>query len=176
MTEVAFPLLLLNSYEGLAKSLLVTPSHPPQPSSFGIMPAMSPRSVRVGFLTTVKENAFPAAVVFASRRIIRSSDVKRFSVISRRSDSDASNMAIAQLACAQILGDLADALLHVIPPQAQRLSIKGNAPDRDVDMRVFRVVVGNRNPIKIFAEILLDALHQVSGQTWQIGTISKLRR
>ena len=50
------------------------------------------------------------------------------------------------------------------------------APDNHVNVRVFRIVVGNRRPFEGRPEIILHALDQTARQVGQIDPITKFRR
>ena len=113
----------------------------------------------------------------ASFRSLRSIDVNRFSVISRRSASIASSSvrypswrvhrsaAIPRIPCCTYRR-----------LKRNELTVVSDAPDNDVNMRVLRVVVLNRHPFEVRSQILLHLLDQIARQAGQIDPITKFRR
>ena len=83
---------------------------------------------------------------------------------------------IPELAGAKILSDLADALSDVIPAKSNWEAFGTDASKYHVNVRVFRVVVRNRDPFKPGSQIRVHLRHQVSRQLPEIGSVAEFRR
>src|ERR1700683_2059277 len=83
---------------------------------------------------------------------------------------------IPELAGAEILGDLADTLPDVFPAKANWEAFGADASECHVNVRVFRVVVRNRDPFKPGSQIRLHLRHQIARQLPEIGSVAEFRR
>jgi hypothetical protein len=83
---------------------------------------------------------------------------------------------MAELARAMVLRDRSNAFLHVLPTQMERLSIASDAPQRNMDMRVFGIVMGHGNPLQRTVQVPLHSAHKVAGESGQIDAVAEFRR
>ncbi len=116
---------------------------------------------------------------FAARlfRSLRSIDVSRFSVTSRRSASaPSSSVRYPSWRVHRSAAIRPNPLLHILAAQAQSLAAISHATNHHVNMRVLGVVVFSRNPFEIRSQILLHLRDQFARQPRQIDPVPKFRR
>ncbi len=80
-----------------------------------------------------------------------------------------------ELPGAKMLGGAANSLLNVRSAHPQGGAIGFEAADHDVNMRVFGVVVLDRNPFEVGSEVLLHTVHQIAREATQLNLITKFR-
>lgn len=83
------------------------------------------------------------------------------SLISHCSASVASSCAVSKLSSAPLLGNIPDALLHVLPAHAQFAAISQSS-DYNVNVRVFYLVVLHCNPLEFCSHVLRHTFQQIT--------------
>jgi hypothetical protein len=58
----------------------------------------------------------------------------------------------------------------------ERLSIASDAPQSNMDMRVFGIVMGHGNPLQWTVQVPLHLAHEFAGELEQIDAVAEFRR
>jgi hypothetical protein len=80
----------------------------------------------------------------------------------------------SELLRADVLGPPADSVPDVIPVDSQLLPIC-DSPQHDVGVRVLRVVVVDRRPLELSAEVGFHSAHQFPDQLLKVDPVAELR-
>jgi len=81
-----------------------------------------------------------------------------------------------ELPGAQILGNLANSMLDVVPVQVNWLPLRPYSSKRNVDVGMFSVEVTDGKPLQGNPNILLDLLHQIARQAREVNPLAELGR
>src|ERR1043166_6181119 len=83
--------------------------------------------------------------------------------------------SVTQLASGEILCNGSNAMFNVISREAQRLTVLGDSPQCDMDVRVFGITM-HCCPLQLRSEINFHLCHQPARKRREVETVAKLGR
>ena len=84
--------------------------------------------------------------------------------------------SVTQLASGEILCNGSNPMFNVISRKAQRLTVLGDSPQRDMDVRVFGITMHGCDPLQLRSEINFHLRHQPTRKPAEVETVAKLGR